>query len=74
MQIAAEALSKPEKYITIAYTYNEHLSFHGTFDPAFVMTVVSLDNINPEANEKYSKTFFGYFEKTLGTAGDRGYM
>jgi phenylpyruvate tautomerase len=35
---------------------------------------ISLDNINPEANEKYSKAFFDFFHKKLKVPGDRGYM
>lgn len=34
----------------------------------------SLDNINPEVNEKYSAEFFKYFKEKLGVPGDRGYM
>lgn len=35
---------------------------------------VSLDNINPEANEAYSKALFEFVGKKLGAPGDRGYM
>lgn len=35
---------------------------------------VSLDNINPEANEVYSKALFEFVGKKLGVPGDRGYM
>jgi hypothetical protein len=35
---------------------------------------VSLDNLNEEANERYSKAFFQYFQEKLGIQGDRGYM
>lgn len=33
-----------------------------------------MDNINVEANEKYSKAFFDFFKEKLGISGDRGYM
>jgi phenylpyruvate tautomerase len=33
-------LGKPEKYIAVSYRYNEFLSFRGTFEPAFLLTVV----------------------------------
>ncbi|KAG6900458.1 hypothetical protein C0993_010505, partial [Termitomyces sp. T159_Od127] len=36
----AETLKKPELYFTVKYIYNETLTFQGTFDPAFTMTVV----------------------------------
>ena len=34
----------------------------------------SLDNINREANERYSKAFFDYFQKRLGVTANRGYI
>ncbi|EPQ58634.1 Tautomerase/MIF [Gloeophyllum trabeum ATCC 11539] len=73
-KFAAETLSKPEQYISVSYNYDENLSFHGTFDPAFLMVITSLNNINPEANEKYSKAFFGHFKERLGVPGERGYI
>jgi ABC-type sulfate transport system permease component len=35
-------LEKPEKYISISYRYNEHLTFAGTFDPAFLLVIVRM--------------------------------
>lgn len=35
---------------------------------------ISLDNLNVEANEKYSKAFFDFFKEKLGVPGDRGYV
>jgi phenylpyruvate tautomerase len=34
----------------------------------------SLDNINREANERYSKAFFDYFQQRLGVTANRGYI
>ena len=34
----------------------------------------SLDNINQQANEKYSKGFSAFFQKKLGVPANRGYM
>ncbi|KAG6850410.1 hypothetical protein H0H93_013635 [Arthromyces matolae] len=73
-KFSADTLSKPEKYISVKYIYNETLTFQGNFDPAFTLSIISLDNLNPEANEKYSKAFFDFFKKKLGVPGDRGYM
>jgi len=55
-------------------TYNETLTFAGTFDPAISLRIDSLDNINRQANEKYSKAFFDFFQKKLGVPADRGYI
>ena len=41
-QLSAEILNKPEGYISIAYRHNEFLSFSGTFEPAFQLTLVRL--------------------------------
>ncbi|KAF8061640.1 Tautomerase/MIF superfamily [Lyophyllum atratum] len=73
-KFSAETLGKPELYITVKVTYNETLTFGGTFDPAFQLSVVSLDNLNEELNEKYSKAFFDFFKRELNVPGDRGYV
>ncbi|EIN07958.1 Tautomerase/MIF, partial [Punctularia strigosozonata HHB-11173 SS5] len=72
--LAAEFLGKPELYISVSYNYDKNLSFGGTFDPAFVLNITDLNNINPELNEKYSKIIFEHFQKTLGIPGNRGYV
>ncbi|KAJ6500630.1 Tautomerase/MIF superfamily [Mycena sanguinolenta] len=73
-KIGAKALEKPEAYITTSVTYNQTLTFAGTFEPAFALTVVSLDNLNPEANEKYSAVLSEFFKDKLGIPNDRGYI
>ncbi|KAI0303513.1 Tautomerase/MIF [Multifurca ochricompacta] len=73
-KFSANLLGKPESYISVSYKYNEFLSFHGTFDPAFLLTITSLDNITPELNEAYSKDLFAFFKEELKTPGDRGYV
>ncbi|KAH8100240.1 Tautomerase/MIF superfamily [Cristinia sonorae] len=71
---AAQLLGKPLEYISTSYTYNETLTFAGTFDPAFVLNIVSLGNINPEANLVYSQKLFAFFGEKLGVPGDRAYI
>ncbi|CAE6366625.1 unnamed protein product [Rhizoctonia solani] len=73
-KFTAGILGKPEKYISVSYQYVPTLSFHGNFDPAFLLHITSLGNINPEANEKYSKSLFDYFKEKLNIPGDRGYI
>ncbi|EED79505.1 predicted protein [Postia placenta Mad-698-R] len=72
--LAAKTLNKPEVYISVSYDYSENLTFNGSFDPAFLLTVTSLDNITPELNEGYSKVLYSFFESKFGIPGDRGYM
>jgi len=73
-KFAATTLGKPEKYISIDYRHSPALSFAGTFDPAFLLVITSLGNINPEVNVKYSNAFFSYFKEKLNVPGDRGYI
>ncbi|KAF8968326.1 Tautomerase/MIF superfamily [Flammula alnicola] len=75
-KFGADTLHKPEAYISVIVTYNETLTFGGTFDPAFSLRIDSLDNINEKANEGYSKAFFKFFDEKLGTGakGNRGYI
>lgn len=70
----AKTLQKPIKYISTAYTYNETLTFNGTFDPAFLLDINSLGNINPAANAAYSKALFEFIKENLGIPDDRGYI
>ncbi|KAI9059704.1 Tautomerase/MIF [Trametes coccinea BRFM310] len=73
-KFAAETLGKPEAYISVNYHYSELLTFNGSFDPALILSIHSLDNINPKANEEYSKKFFAFFKEKLGVPDDRGYI
>ncbi|QRV86763.1 macrophage migration inhibitory factor [Ceratobasidium sp. AG-Ba] len=73
-KFCAQLLSKPETYISVEFTHVPTLTFAGTFDPAFLMTITSLDNINPEANAKYSQELFKFLNERLNIPGDRGYI
>ncbi|PPQ97963.1 hypothetical protein CVT26_003112 [Gymnopilus dilepis] len=73
-KFGADTLNKPEQYISVIFTYNELVTFGGTFDPAFSLRIDSLDNISEQQNENYSKAFFGFFEEKLGVKGHRGYV
>jgi phenylpyruvate tautomerase len=73
-KFGAEILAKPEGYISVIITYNETFTFAGTFDPAISLRIDSLDNINREANEKYSKAFFDFFQEKLSVPANRGYI
>ncbi|RPD76843.1 Tautomerase/MIF [Lentinus tigrinus ALCF2SS1-7] len=73
-KFAAETLGNPEDYISVHLDHSKPLTFKGTFDPAFLLTIISLDNLQPEKNEKYSKAFFAFFKEKLNVPGDRGYI
>ncbi|KAJ6546932.1 Tautomerase/MIF superfamily [Mycena capillaripes] len=71
---AAKALGKPESLTSTSVSYNKTLSFAGTLEPAFALTVLNLNNHNPEANEEFSAIFSEFLKSKLGISNDRGYM
>jgi len=73
-KFGAELLGKPEGYITVDYTYNETMTFAGTHDPAFTLTIVSLGNLAPHQTEKYSAIIFEWLKEKIGAKGNRGYI
>ncbi len=40
-QFSSQVLGKPESLVLVKYNHNEALCFNGTFEPAFVLAVVS---------------------------------
>ncbi|KAJ7826643.1 Tautomerase/MIF superfamily [Mycena leptocephala] len=73
-KVGAKALGRPESFFSTIVSYNKTLTFGGTLEPAFALTVTSLDNLNPEANEKYSAIFSEFLKSELGIPNDRGYI
>ncbi|KAI0033306.1 Tautomerase/MIF [Vararia minispora EC-137] len=73
-KFAVKTLGKFDETTSISFNYQEHLSFGGTFEPAFILGITSLDNFSDEKNEAYSKVFFEYFQRTLGVPDHRGYI
>ncbi|KAF9265820.1 Tautomerase/MIF [Marasmius fiardii PR-910] len=73
-KFSAETLSKPESYMNVIVSQSLPMSFNGSLDPAFQCTIISLGNLNPEANIKYSAAFSKFFEETLKVPNDRGYI
>ncbi|KAL1742108.1 Tautomerase/MIF superfamily [Schizophyllum fasciatum] len=73
-KFGAKVLGKPEAYISVAIKVNETLTFAGTHDPAFILAITSLGNVNPASNEKYSKAISEWLKEKLNLSSDRGYM
>ncbi|KAJ3569114.1 hypothetical protein NP233_g5263 [Leucocoprinus birnbaumii] len=73
-KLGAQVLGKPEDYITVQYHYNDTITFAGNHDPAFVLTIVSLENLTHEQNERYSKELSEWLKGKLGLSNDRGYI
>ncbi|KAK7449767.1 hypothetical protein VKT23_013242 [Stygiomarasmius scandens] len=73
-KLSAETLGQPEEHICVLVLHDQPMTFGGTPEPAFLLNVNSVDNVNPEANVKYSAIFFDHFKKALGIDGNRGYV
>ncbi|KAH6872102.1 Tautomerase/MIF superfamily [Coprinopsis sp. MPI-PUGE-AT-0042] len=69
----AEILGKPEDFIMVNIEYSTTISFAGSFEPAFLLTITA-DGFNPESNVKYSAAFFSFVEEKLAIPGNRGYI
>ncbi|KAL9714741.1 hypothetical protein Ac2012v2_001400 [Leucoagaricus gongylophorus] len=73
-EFAAQCLGKPEAYITVQYDYNDTITFGGSHQPAFTLTVVSLDNLTHAQNEVYSSKFSEWLKSELNLESNRGYI
>ncbi|KAJ7288802.1 Tautomerase/MIF superfamily [Mycena rebaudengoi] len=73
-KVGAEVLNRPEGYISVSVTYNKALTFAGTLEPAFALSIIGLDDLTPEVNAKSSATLSQFFLEKLGTPSDRGYI
>jgi len=74
-ELAAKTLNKPKSYVSAVCTYNETLSFAGTFEPAYNLQITSLGSFDTsEGNVAVSKTFADYIQKKFGISPTRGYI
>ncbi|KAF9009479.1 Tautomerase/MIF superfamily [Cyathus striatus] len=71
---SANILSVPEKFVCATIIYDENLAFSGTFEPAIILNISSLDNLNLEKNEQYSKEYFQFFLEKFGVSDERAYI
>lgn len=82
-------MGKPEQFMSVSYTHNDTLTFNGSFDPAFQLTIVrtlaahclflmpvktSLFNINAQANQQYAHKISVFLKEKLGVSDERGYI
>ncbi|KIK99727.1 hypothetical protein PAXRUDRAFT_822408 [Paxillus rubicundulus Ve08.2h10] len=73
-KFSAKTIGKDEKLFSVDLSHNPYLAFAGTFEPAFMLSITVLDNVNPTNSQSWSKAFSDYFEEKLGTPSDRGYI
>ncbi len=48
--------------------------FNNSNDPAYVVYISSIGNLDPTTNKKISKELSEFLEKELGASNDRGYI
>ncbi|KAF8842527.1 Tautomerase/MIF [Paxillus ammoniavirescens] len=73
-KFSAKTIGKDEKVFSVNFTHNPYLTFGGTFEPAFMLSITSLGNVNPTNSQLWSKAFTDFFKEKLGVASDRGYI
>ncbi|OAX37181.1 Tautomerase/MIF [Rhizopogon vinicolor AM-OR11-026] len=70
-KFCATTIGKDEKVFNVNFLYNPYLAFGGTFDPALMLNVASLFNVNAENAIVWTKAFTEFFEEKLGVPSDR---
>ncbi|KAK7023998.1 Tautomerase/MIF superfamily [Favolaschia claudopus] len=73
-RLAARLLNRPEARIATYISTNKTLTFAGTSEPAYLLTVIAIECLDTQANVTYSSAFAEFFESDLGLAKDRGYI
>ncbi|KAF8558513.1 Tautomerase/MIF [Imleria badia] len=73
-KFCAQTVGKEEKHFNIDVHFNPYLTFGGTFEPAIMLKINSLDNVNPINSRAWAKAFSAFFEAKLGVPNDRGLM
>lgn len=73
-KFAADILGKPESYVTVILHDEAKQSWNGTFDPAYVIKVISLGGISAHKNILTSQTMSIFLNENLGVQPNRGYI
>ncbi|KAL1681173.1 Tautomerase/MIF superfamily [Schizophyllum commune] len=68
---AAQILGKPEAFVGVRIQAGEVLSFGGSHEPAYMLSVTDL-NTTREINEARSKALSEWLTEKLGLPNDRG--
>ncbi|KIY66199.1 Tautomerase/MIF [Cylindrobasidium torrendii FP15055 ss-10] len=69
---SSRILDKAESSLVVSVLPVPAMVINGTAEPAFQLFVVSLGNLSPSNNEKFSKGFSDFLNRTLGVPNDRG--
>ncbi|KAF5373143.1 hypothetical protein D9758_001531 [Tetrapyrgos nigripes] len=72
-KLSAPLVGYAEDYICVSVLHGQPMSFKGTFDPAFLLSITLIGS-TPDNNSKLSAAYFEHFKKTLGIDDDRGYI
>ncbi|XP_030650110.1 macrophage migration inhibitory factor [Chanos chanos] len=70
----AEALNKPESYITVHIIPDQMMMCAGNTDPVAYCSLKSIGRISPEKNKEYTKLICGLLNKHLGISPERCFI
>jgi phenylpyruvate tautomerase len=73
-KFCAKTIGKEERAFNIEVNFNPYVLFGGTYEPAIMLKIISLDNVNPTNSKVWAKEFSTFFETKLGVPNDRGLM
>ncbi|KAJ6546931.1 Tautomerase/MIF superfamily [Mycena capillaripes] len=73
-QLASKTLDIPISLVSTCVVYNKTLTFAGTLEPAFSLSINCLEKLNPEANKGFSAIFSEFITSKLKIGNDRGYV
>ena len=70
----SENIGKPEKWVMVRVNTDQSMSYSGTTDPCAFVRLVSIGNLNEDANKVISQNLCSLLKDTLGISPDRVYI
>ncbi|XP_041652897.1 macrophage migration inhibitory factor [Cheilinus undulatus] len=70
----AQAIGKPEQYMTVHINPDQMMMFGGKTDPCALCSLDSIGKISSAANKQYTEIVCGLLSKHLGISADRIYI
>jgi phenylpyruvate tautomerase len=74
VEVVASALGKPKSYVVVNIQADQNINWGGSAAPAALATLMSIGQINPEANKNTSALISNHLEKALHVPADRFYL
>ncbi|XP_037088446.1 macrophage migration inhibitory factor homolog [Pollicipes pollicipes] len=73
-ELLAEMLGLETKYLTVIFRPNPRMMWAATPEPCAVCRLTAINNVNEEANRKYTEKVFKFMNDKFGIPGDRMYV